>query len=87
MAQSFPDLPISKEWLNAAAVYPELAGKKVTAQYKGGYEGYAYFGVPGTPPRGGDGGLLRTGMSVTGTADALWLCGLMGGTFYLQIED
>lgn len=89
MAQSFADVtPPPGEWLDLAAVYPALAGQAVTVQYKGGYEGRVFFGGA-SAPGAGDGGSLRPGMSVTGTADHIWVRAWGAGTapFYAQIED
>ena len=88
MAQSFPDFPLLEGWQNvaAAAGYEAIAGQQVTIQNKGSYQGYVYFGGTNPPPAGA-GGILYSGNSVTGTANQLWVRGLMGGAVYIQIED
>lgn len=88
MAQSFPDFVLTEAWQDIAATagYEAVAGQQVTVQYKGSYQAYVYFGGA-SAPGAGDGGMLHSGGSVTGTADHIWVRGIMSGAVYVQIED
>lgn len=87
MAQSFDDLTLEDEWRDIAAseYYPEVAGQRVTIQYKGGPIVRIYIGGVSAPSNEGFGIILDQGQSVTGTSDHFWVRG--AGKVAILVED
>lgn len=87
MAESFDDLTLEDEWQDVAAseIYPEVAGQRVTIQYKGGPIVLVYIGGASAPSNRSFGILLEQGQSVTGTSDHFWVRG--AGTVAILVED
>lgn len=84
MAQSYSDVVGDKDWHDIVTTHPAIANQRVTIQAKGGTFNYIFFGGAAAP-QPGDGLMLPSVASVTGTADHIWVRG--DCRFAIMVED